>query len=113
MCALPQDHDADLIVFGGCVGSSPRQQEACNGAFGVDVPSVSTAVLLPGAHTLKVADQCWQQVKYANIAPQERAYGQCALVGRKMWVVGGCDPQSETAAPLGDCWTLDVDTWSW
>jgi len=50
-------------------------------------------------------------VKCSNTAPQQRVFGQCAIVGRKMWVVGGCDPCSD--APLGDCWTLDIDAWTW
>ena len=112
MCALPADHESDVISFGGFVSDNVEGEarEASNGDWFRETNSFLTFCCTE-AYTLNITQDCWKKVKCSNTAPQQRVFGQCAIVGRKMWVVGGCDPCSD--APLGDCWTLDIDAWTW
>jgi len=69
------------------------------------------------AYILNLKENRWEKVKYRNDAPQQRLLGQCAMIGNKMWLVGGWDSSAEGTSPMGvildDCWTLDVQTWTW
>jgi len=60
----------------------------------------------------------WKIVKPSNKAPPPRQLSQTAIALGRMWVVRGStlsegEESGEQGHELSDCWSLDLETWSW
>lgn len=61
-----------------------------------------------------LAALAWIPLACKGTPPHPRASHRSVVVGRKLWVVGGCYVDEDyTWHHFADVWTLDLDTWEW
>eukprot|EP00928_Gymnodinium_smaydae_P027856 TRINITY_DN21403_c0_g2_i1.p1 TRINITY_DN21403_c0_g2~~TRINITY_DN21403_c0_g2_i1.p1 ORF type:complete len:455 (+),score=43.25 TRINITY_DN21403_c0_g2_i1:55-1419(+) len=61
-----------------------------------------------------VAAGTWHKLETVNEGPSPRMYATAALLGRRLYVIGGWDPNLPGSVAFNDdIWRLDVDTLNW